>query len=75
MGVHAPDIKEEFKEFKEFKEFEEFEEFWRGAALARAPHEPSGLALSCGETGNGRQAGGSRDRPSAWQVYRFRRLS
>jgi hypothetical protein len=27
MGVHAPDIKEEFKEFKEF---EEFEEFWRG---------------------------------------------
>ena len=30
-GVHAPDIKEEFKEFKEF------EEYWRGAALARAP--------------------------------------
>jgi hypothetical protein len=27
MGVHAPDIKEEFEEFKEF------EEFWRGARL------------------------------------------
>jgi hypothetical protein len=35
-GVHAPDIKEEFKEFKEFEEFEEFKEYWRGAALACA---------------------------------------
>jgi hypothetical protein len=31
MGVHAPDIKEEFKEFKEY---------WRGAALARTPANP-----------------------------------
>jgi hypothetical protein len=36
VGVHAPDIKEEFEEFKEFEEFEEFEEYWRGAAFARA---------------------------------------
>jgi hypothetical protein len=40
MGVHAPDIKEEFKEFKGF---EEFEEYWRGAALARAPTNPQYL--------------------------------
>jgi hypothetical protein len=32
IGVHAPDIKEEYKEFKEF---EKFEDPWRGAALAR----------------------------------------
>jgi hypothetical protein len=37
MGVHAPDIKEEYKEFKEFKEF------WRGAALARALANPQSL--------------------------------
>jgi hypothetical protein len=36
MGVHAPDIKEEFKEFKEY------EEFWRGAVLARAAFGPQG---------------------------------
>jgi hypothetical protein len=34
MGVHAPDIKEEFKEFKEFEEFWRGP-FWRVQLLAR----------------------------------------
>jgi hypothetical protein len=49
IGVHASDIREEFKEFKEF---EESKEAWRGAALERAPLKLAGLVAHRAETGN-----------------------
>jgi hypothetical protein len=60
MGVHAPDIKEEFEEFKEF------EEFWRGAALAACTKKPAISAVWHNRTGNRRQAGGSRELRGVW---------
>jgi len=46
MGVHAPDIKEEYKEFKESWRGAGFEEPWRGAALACATDKPTRFVLA-----------------------------